>query len=161
LATQLSRTKNLSLSIEKNMNNFTPIAALIGGLLIGISASLLLWLNGKIAGISGIANGVLWAKPLDERAWRILFIVGLIVGGLVYIALFPNTIHSRTGFPLWLVGIGGLLVGFGTALGSGCTSGHGVCGLSRLSIRSLAATLTFLVAGIVTVFVMRHVLAVG
>lgn len=143
------------------MNNFTPIAALIGGLLIGISASLLLWLNGKIAGISGIANGALWAKSTEERTWRILFVLGLIGGGFIYLMLFPKTIQARTGFPLWLVGIGGLLVGYGTALGSGCTSGHGVCGLSRLSIRSLAATLTFLVAGIVTVFVMRHILAVG
>lgn len=143
------------------MNNFTPIAALIGGLLIGISASLLLWLNGKIAGISGIANGALWAKSTEERTWRILFVLGVIGGGFIYLMLFPNTIQARTGFPLWLVGIGGLLVGYGTALGSGCTSGHGVCGLSRLSIRSLAATLTFLVAGIVTVFVMRHILVLG
>ncbi len=142
------------------MNNFTPITALIGGLLIGISASLLLWLNGRVAGISSIANGALWNKSLGERAWRILFVLGLIGGGFVYLMLFPNTIHARTGFPLWLVGLAGLLVGFGTALGSGCTSGHGVCGLGRLSIRSLAATITFLVAGIVTVFVMRHVLAV-
>ncbi len=140
------------------MNNFTPFAALAGGLLIGISASLLLWLNGKIAGISGIVNGALWTKASDDRIWRVLFIVGLIAGGFIYLALFPGTIQPRTGFSLWLVGAAGLLVGLGTALGGGCTSGHGVCGLSRLSIRSLVATVTFLVTAIVTVFVMRHVL---
>jgi uncharacterized protein len=147
--------------IGKTMNNFTPIAALMGGLLIGISSSLLLWLNGKIAGISGIANGALWAKTSDERAWRILFVVGLIIGGFIYVALFPGTVHARSGFPLFLVGAAGLLVGFGTALGSGCTSGHGVCGLGRLSVRSLVATMTFLVAAVITVFVMRHVLGVN
>jgi uncharacterized protein len=143
------------------MNNFTPWTALMGGLIIGISASLLLWLNGRIAGISGIVNGAIWAKTLDDRAWRILFVAGLVVGGFIYLAMFPGAIQARSGYPLWLVGAAGLLVGFGTALGSGCTSGHGVCGLGRLSLRSLAATLTFLVAGIVTVFVMRHVLAVN
>jgi uncharacterized protein len=143
------------------MHNFTPATALIGGLLIGLSASLLLWLNGKIAGVSGIANGAIWPRSADERIWRLFFIVGLVVGGFIYLALFPNVIQARSGFPLWLVGIAGILVGFGTALGSGCTSGHGVCGLSRLSIRSLAATMTFLFAGIVTVFVMRHVIGMS
>lgn len=143
------------------MNNFTPWAALIGSLLIGISGSLLLWLNGKIAGISGIANGVIWAKTSDDRTWRVLFVVGLVTGGFIYVAMFPGTVQARSGYPLWLVGTAGLLVGFGTALGSGCTSGHGVCGLGRLSFRSLAATLTFLSAGIVTVFVLRHVLGLS
>ena len=143
------------------MNNFTPWAALMGGLFIGVSASLLLWLNGKIAGISGISNGAIWAKTSADRTWRVLFVVGLVIGGFIYVALFPGTIQARSGYPIWLVGAAGLLVGFGTALGSGCTSGHGVCGLGRLSFRSLAATLTFLVAGIITVFVMRHLLGVG
>ena len=143
------------------MNNFTPWAALMGGLFIGVSASLLLWLNGKIAGISGIANGAIWAKTSADRTWRVLFVVGLVIGGFIYVALFPGTIQARSGYPIWLVGAAGLLVGFGTALGSGCTSGHGVCGLGRLSFRSLAATLTFLGAGIITVFVMRHLLGVG
>ena len=143
------------------MNNFTPWAALMGGLFIGVGASLLLWLTGKIAGISGIANGAIWAKTSEDRLWRILFIVGLIIGGLIYVAMFPDTIQARSGYPLGLVGAAGLLVGFGTALGSGCTSGHGVCGLGRLSFRSLAATLTFLSAGIVTVFVLRHIFGVG
>ena len=143
------------------MNNFTPWAALMGGLFIGVSASLLLWLNGKIAGISGISNGAIWAKTSADRTWRVLFVVGLVIGGFIYVALFPGTIQARSGYPIWLVGAAGLLVGFGTALGSGCTSGHGVCGLGRLSFRSLAATLTFLGAGIITVFVMRHLLGVG
>lgn len=143
------------------MNNFTPTAALIGGLLIGVSASLLLWLNGKIAGVSGIANGLLWAKTNDERLWRALFVAGLILGGFIYLALFPNAIQVRQGFPLWLVAAAGVLVGYGTALGNGCTSGHGVCGMARLSIRSLVATLTFLITAMVTVFVMRHVLGVS
>jgi uncharacterized protein len=143
------------------MNNFTPWAALMGGLFIGVSASLLLWLNGKIAGISGIANGAIWAKTSDDRTWRVLFVVGLIVGGFMYVALFPDAIQARSGYPLGLVATAGLLVGFGTALGSGCTSGHGVCGLGRLSFRSLAATLAFLGAGIVTVFLLRHVFGLG
>ena len=143
------------------MNNFTPWAALMGGLLIGVGASLLLWLNGKIAGISGIANGAIWAKTSEDRTWRVLFVVGLVIGGFIYVALFPGTIQARSDYPVGLVGAAGLLVGFGTALGSGCTSGHGVCGLGRLSFRSLAATLTFLGAGIIAVFVMRHLLGVG
>jgi uncharacterized protein len=143
------------------MNNFTPWAALMGGLFIGVSASLLLWLTGKIAGISGIANGAIWAKTSDDRTWRVLFVIGLVVGGIIYVAMFPDVIQARSGYPLWLVGVAGLLVGFGTALGSGCTSGHGVCGLARLSLRSLVATLTFLGAGIVTVFVLRHLFGVG
>jgi uncharacterized protein len=143
------------------MNNFTPVAAIAGGLLIGISSSLLLWLTGRIAGISGIANGALWAKESDDRTWRWLFVIGLIVGGLLYLQWFPHTITPRVGFPLMLVGIAGLFVGFGTALGSGCTSGHGVCGLARLSPRSLVATLTFLIVAIITVYVTRHVIGVG
>ena len=142
------------------MNNFTPYSALIGGLIIGISASALLWLNGRVAGISGIANGALWSNS-NERTWRVLFIFGLMAGGFLYLAIFPNTIQPRTGYPMWLVGAAGLLVGFGTALGSGCTSGHGVCGLGRLSIRSFAATMTFLIAGIVTVWSLRHVVGVS
>ncbi len=142
------------------MNNFTPYSALIGGLIIGVSASALLWLNGRVAGISGIANGALWSTT-SERTWRLLFILGLTLGGFAYVALFPNAIQPRTGYPLWLVGAAGMLVGFGTALGSGCTSGHGVCGLGRLSIRSFAATMTFLVVGIITVWSVRHLIGVS
>jgi uncharacterized protein len=137
------------------MENFTPVSALAGGLLIGGSATLLLWLNGRIAGISNIANGLLDWTPGD-RFWRLLFLAGLVAGAGVLYALLDHAPVPRPDFPAWLLGIGGVLVGFGTSLGSGCTSGHGVCGLGRLSVRSLVATLIFLAAGIVTTYVVRH-----
>jgi len=143
------------------MHEFSPLTALVGGVLIGISASLLLWLNGKIAGVSGIARGVLWAQSWPDRQWRLLFLLGLILGGMVYVLLFPASVTPRQGYPLSLIVAAGLLVGFGTALSGGCTSGHGVCGLGRLSVRSLMATLTFLVAGIVTVYFIRNVVGVA
>ena len=136
------------------MENFTPVSALVGGLMIGASATLLLWLNGRIAGISNIARGVLEWRPGDI-AWRLLFLGGLVAGAGLYYGLFGNAPVPRADFPVWLLGVGGVLVGFGTALGSGCTSGHGVCGLARLSPRSFVAVVTFLAAGIATVLVMR------
>ena len=136
------------------MENFTPVSALVGGLMIGASATLLLWLNGRIAGISNIARGVLeWRR--GDVAWRLLFLGGLVAGAGLYYGLFGNAPVPRADFPVWLLGVGGVLVGFGTALGSGCTSGHGVCGLARLSPRSFVAVVTFLAAGIATVLVMR------
>jgi uncharacterized protein len=141
------------------MENFTPVSALVGGLLIGGSATLLLWLNGRIAGISNIARGVFEWQPGDV-AWRLLFLGGLVAGAGLYSALFGNAPVPRAKFPVWLLGAGGVLVGFGTALGSGCTSGHGVCGLGRLSVRSLVATSIFLVTGILTTYVVRHVFGV-
>ena len=141
------------------MENFTPVSALVGGLLIGGAATLLLWFNGRIAGISSIARGLLEWKPGD-LLWRLLFLGGLVAGAGVFYALFGQAPASRPNFPVWLLGIGGVLVGFGTSLGNGCTSGHGVCGLGRLSVRSLAATLIFLVTGIVTTYVVRHVFGV-
>jgi uncharacterized membrane protein YedE/YeeE len=129
---------------------------LIGGALIGIAAALLLLLNGRIAGVSGIFGGLLAPSTIDERAWRLAFIFGLIAGaGLFRLA--------RGGLPLELqaggltLAIAGLLVGFGTRLGSGCTSGHGVCGLARRSHRSVTATMIFMAVAAVTVFLMRHV----
>jgi uncharacterized membrane protein YedE/YeeE len=129
--------------------------AALGGLLIGIAASLILWLNGAIAGISGILGSlVLTHQPRDERVWRLAFIVGLPLGAALFAALNGGlAVHLQTGFGGML--IGGLLVGFGTRLGSGCTSGHGVCGLARRSRRSLAAVLVFMGAGMLTVFVIR------
>jgi uncharacterized membrane protein YedE/YeeE len=141
------------------MENFTPVSALAGGLLIGASATLLLWLNGRVAGISNIARGVLEWKPGDH-VWRLLFLGALVAGASLYYALFGNVPVPRPDFPVWLLSIGGVLVGFGTSLGSGCTSGHGVCGLGRLSVRSLVATLIFLAAGIITTYVVRHVFGV-
>jgi uncharacterized protein len=136
------------------IENFTPVSALIGGGFIGLAAVLLLALNGRIAGISGIAGGLLRPAPGDA-GWRIAFIVGLVIGAGLYglPAGIPIVIDAT--LPMLL--IGGLLVGFGTRLGGGCTSGHGVCGIARLSKRSIVATLTFMAAAVVTVFVMRHV----
>ena len=140
------------------MENFTPVSALVGGALIGLAAALLLLLNGRIAGISGILGDVL-GRADDGRAWRLAFIAGLIAGPLVY-GLATGGIPSVaiTSNPVLLIA-GGLLVGFGTRLGSGCTSGHGVCGIARLSPRSLVATIVFMAAGMITVFVTRHLVA--
>lgn len=140
------------------IENFTPVSALIGGLLIGSAATLLLLLNGRIAGVSGIAGGLLATNPgprRNEIAWRVLFIVGLMIGAAAYGAFMPVTIRIEA--PLPVLAVGGLLVGFGTRLGSGCTSGHGVCGIARLSQRSLVATAVFVAAAMITVFLVRHV----
>ena len=138
--------------------NFTPYHALAGGMLIGSAAVLLLWLNGRLAGVSGIAAGLV-TGAVDWR-WRGLFLLGVIVGAGLCYAIGGNAPAPRPDFPPWLLAAGGLLVGFGTALGHGCTSGHGVCGLGRLSLRSLVATAVFLVTAIATTFVVRHVLGV-
>jgi uncharacterized membrane protein YedE/YeeE len=137
------------------MENFTPVSSLLGGLLIGAAAALLILANGRIAGVSGIAGGLL-SPQAGGRAWRILFLLGLIAGafGLQRLGLGPLP-GIEAGWPLLL--LGGLAVGFGTRLGGGCTSGHGVCGLARFSVRSLAATAVFMAAGIATVYVLRHV----
>ncbi len=139
--------------------NFTPASALIGGALIGISATLLLWLNGRIAGVSGIMHGALQQRAGDT--WRWLFLAGLVAGAGVWLWLAPPAFAPRAGYSLPLVLLAGVLVGFGTAQGGGCTSGHGVCGISRLSARSIVATLTFLVTGMASVFVVRHLLGVA
>ena len=141
------------------MHNFTPLSALSGGVLIGGAAVLLLLMNGRIAGISNITSGLLALKRGDVL-WRLLFLGGLVAGAAIYYALFGHAPTPRANFPGWLLALGGVLVGFGTSLGSGCTSGHGVCGLGRLYVRSLAATSIFLVTGIVTTYVVRHVFGV-
>ena len=135
-------------------NVFTPWSALAGGALIGVAAAMFLLLNGRVAGISGIVGGLL--KPVGgDVGWRIAFVIGLVVAPLVY-GLFAAVPHLQIdASPVALV-VAGLLVGVGTRYGSGCTSGHGVCGLSRLSLRSLVATLSFMGAGFATVFVIRH-----
>jgi uncharacterized protein len=134
--------------------NFTPLSALAGGVLIGLASVWLLAANGRIAGISGILHG-LFAQPPGERGWRAAFLAGLLLAGFAWLALFPAE-KSETG--LMPVALAGLLVGFGTRLGGGCTSGHGVCGLGRLSLRSLVAVIVFMVAGMLATYVMRHVL---
>jgi uncharacterized membrane protein YedE/YeeE len=142
-----------------DMDNFTPYAALAGGVLIGISASRLLWLNGRIAGISSITSGLLQFSRGD-MLWRVVFLAGLVLGAGAWYAMAGGAPAGRETFPALLLLAGGALVGYGTSLGGGCTSGHGVCGLGRLSLRSLVATLVFLVTGIATTFVVRHVFGV-
>ena len=132
------------------------IPALAGGVLIGLSAVLLLWLNGRIAGISGIMNGVLLPKS-RETSWRIAFLLGLIAAAGLYITFVPGAPQPRQGFSTTGLIIAGLLVGFGTRMGNGCTSGHGVCGLGRFSVRSLAAVLVFMATAMLTTFLLRHV----
>lgn len=136
--------------------NFTPWSALAGGALIGLAASLLILLNGRVAGISGILGGLLRPAPRD-MAWRVAFLIGLVAAPWLY-ATFGKLPTVRVDASEGVLIAAGLLVGLGTRYGSGCTSGHGVCGLSRLSARSLAATLTFMAAGFVTVYVARHLI---
>src|SRR6516164_3984233 len=140
------------------MTNFTPVSALIGGLLIGLSASAMLLFNGKVAGISGIVAGVLRPQKADTL-WRACFIGGLVVGGLILRGLLPGAFDFGTLRSLGALTVAGLLVGFGTRLGNGCTSGHGVCGVARLSLRSIAATATFMATGAAVVYLVNHLLA--
>ena len=128
---------------------------LTGGVLLGLSAMWLLLSLGRIAGISGIAWGSL-AGP--ERMWRWLFLVGLLLGGLLTHNVMGQSVPAESTAPLWLIAASGLLVGLGTRMGGGCTSGHGVCGLGRRSPRSLVATATFMTLGVITVFIMQSVM---
>ena len=137
--------------------HFTPWASLAGGILIGISAALFILFNGRIAGISGILGNLLHPVK-DDVLWRVAFLAGLVVAPMLFGLFAPLpavTVDADTATLL----IAGLLVGIGTRYGAGCTSGHGVCGISRLSPRSLVATAAFMAAGFMTVFVMRHLLA--
>ena len=139
-----------------DLNAFTPASALTGGALIGLAAALLLLFSGRIAGISGIVGGLLRPKAGDV-SWRLAFVIGLMAAPAAY-QLFAALPASRIETGDAIIIVAGLLVGVGTRYGAGCTSGHGVCGLSRLSVRSLVATLLFMAAGFVTVFVVRHLL---
>ena len=140
---------------------FTPWSSLAGGALIGLSAAMLIVLLGRVAGISGMAGALLqlptWSS-LQQWGWRLAFMLGLVAAPLVWQIFAPLPAMQMPSNPLVIIAAG-LLVGFGTRMGSGCTSGHGVCGLSRLSMRSLAATLAFMASGAATVFVVRHVIA--
>jgi uncharacterized membrane protein YedE/YeeE len=137
--------------------HFTPWLSLVGGLIIGSATALFLLANGRIAGISGILGGLL--KPaLGDVTWRTAFLVGLILSPVIYSLFTPlPEVRVEAGLPLLIVA--GLLVGLGTRYGSGCTSGHGICGISRLSPRSIVATLAFMSAGFLTVFIVRHLLS--
>ncbi|MTV36901.1 YeeE/YedE family protein [Duganella radicis] len=135
-------------------NTFTPAASLAGGLLIGLAAAIFVVFNGRIAGISGIIGGLI--RPhRGDWGWRAAFIAGLIISPIIYAIFFQlPSVQIEADTPTLL--IAGLIVGIGTRFGSGCTSGHGVCGISRLSFRSAIATLTFMLAGFITVFLVRH-----
>ena len=142
------------MSIQIDWQAFTPIS-LVGGLMLGVATAILLLGIGRIAGISGIVSSVL--KPKNIEMWQVLFIAGLIVSPLLYRLVKPlPVLDISTSIPLLIAA--GLLVGFGTRFGSGCTSGHGICGNARLSPRSMAATVTFMLFGILTVYIGRHVL---
>lgn len=129
-----------------------------GGLMIGLAAALMIIFNGRIAGVSGVLGGLVFDRSSNDRRWRSMFLGGMVLGATILTALFTALPPAKlqTG---WLgMAAAGLIVGYGTRMGSGCTSGHGVCGIARLSTRSILATVTFMAFGVVTVFVMRHVL---
>lgn len=139
------------------MENFTPVSGLVGGLLIGLAVALLLWLNGRLAGISGIVGGLVPGGARDGW-WRAAFVAGLVIGAFAYVRVAGGAAAVEVTTSLPVLVIGGLLVGFGTRLGSGCTSGHGLCGLARFSRRSVVATAVFFGVAMLTVFVGSHVL---
>jgi uncharacterized membrane protein YedE/YeeE len=139
------------------MTEFTPIPSLLGGLLIGVAAVWLMAANGRIAGVSGMLNRLVPPDRDGSAPERAAFIAGLVVAPVIHVAAGGVLVQTVTGNVPLLV-VAGLLVGFGSTMGSGCTSGHGVCGLSRLSVRSLVATVVFMSAGMATVFLARHVL---
>lgn len=140
------------------MENFTPVEGLIGGALIGLSAAYLLVMSGRIAGVSGIFGGFL-ASFGTQSLWRIAFVAGLILGAALTAMVVPGLVPSISMNDNWFVLIaGGLLVGVGTRLGNGCTSGHGVCGIPRLSVRSITATAVFFAIAAITVFVVRNLI---
>jgi uncharacterized membrane protein YedE/YeeE len=147
------------MNITIDWSHFTPWASLFGGILIGLASIMLLAFKGRIAGISGILGSVMQTQntPPGHYSWRIAFLLGLVLSSAIYGLFFALPISQIDASYLTLV-IAGLLVGFGTRMGSGCTSGHAVCGLGRLSVRSLAATLSFMVAGFVTAYIFFHVI---
>jgi uncharacterized membrane protein YedE/YeeE len=139
-------------------NHFTPWTSLAGGSVLGLAAARFILLRGRVLGISGIVGGLLGRRRPGDVGWRLSFVLGLLAAPLVY-ALFAQPIAPRIDAGWATLVVAGLLVGVGTRYGSGCTSGHGVCGLSRLSLRSLVATLAFMGAGFVTVYLVRHAFA--
>ncbi|MEQ1437768.1 YeeE/YedE family protein [Fontimonas sp. SYSU GA230001] len=142
-----------------SIGNFTPIPAALGGLIIGLSVLLLMLGAGRIAGVSGMLGCVLGRLPAGDRSWRLYFLGGLVLGGVLYSAFAGPVGPLLSGAQqLWPAMLGAALVGFGTRMANGCTSGHGICGISRFSARSIVATLSFMASGFVTVFVVRHLL---
>jgi uncharacterized membrane protein YedE/YeeE len=139
------------------MESFTPIASTLGGVLIGIAAAGLLMFHGRIAGISGIAGGI-FRRQDGDSSWRVMFLVGLLAAGLGWSFFFPQDYLVEIDRSIWALAVAGLAVGVGTQIGSGCTSGHGVCGIGRLSKRSLVATISFMITAALTVLVVNEVL---
>ena len=139
------------------IENFTPLSGLVGGVLIGLAAAMLLLLNGRLSGISGIVGGMMAPKTSDV-GWRAAFVAGLLLGAFIYMLATGEAplLEMQASVPVLVAA--GLLVGFGTRLGSGCTSGHGVCGIARLSRRSIAATAVFVGVAMLTVFLTHHVI---
>ena len=134
--------------------NLTLLNSLMGGILIGIAATVIFFVNGRIMGISGILGNLIITRETDQKFWRIIFILGVLIGPLIFILLFKE-IKSEMVANTTLLIISGFLVGLGTSLGNGCTSGHGICGLSRFSIRSIVATLVFLISGMITFYLIN------
>jgi uncharacterized protein len=142
------------------MTEFTPYFGALGGALIGLAAVVLMAGAGRIMGATGIFRGLLTTQFDEAFRWRLVFIVGLLIG-TAWTSLFTGIAHTITFVPnTWMIIVGGLLVGVGTTLGNGCTSGHGICGISRLSKRSIAATIVFMIVAVITVYVVRHIVGI-
>ena len=137
--------------------SFTPMASLVGGVMIGVAALLLMLLHGRVMGISGILGGIVRPAARDDVPWRLLFVAGALLGPLAVISLVGRPVDVVPVASGVVLPVAGFLVGLGTAIGSGCTSGHGICGLARLSMRSAAAVGMFMITAVVTVYIVRHV----
>ena len=137
--------------------SFTPMASLVGGVIIGVAALLLMLLHGRVMGISGILGGIVRPAARDDVPWRLLFVAGALLGPLAVIYLVGRPVDVVPVASGLVLPVAGFLVGLGTAIGSGCTSGHGICGLARLSMRSAAAVGMFMITAVVTVYIVRHV----
>ena len=138
--------------------SFTPMASLVGGVMIGVAALLLMLLHGRVMGISGILGGIVRPAARDDMPWRLLFVAGALLGPLAVIYLVGRPVDVVPVASGLVLPVAGFLVGLGTAIGSGCTSGHGICGLARLSMRSAAAVGMFMITAVVTVYIVRHVI---
>ena len=141
-----------------DFQNFTPYASLIGGVMIGLAALLLMLAHGRVMGVSGILGGIVMPSGKSDIGWRILFVIGMLAGPFAVIHLLDRPVDIMPAASSMILPVAGFIVGLGTAIGSGCTSGHGICGLARLSPRSVAAVGAFMATGIATVFLVRHVL---
>ena len=140
-----------------DFQNFAPYASLIGGVIIGLAALLLMLTHGRVMGVSGILGGIVMPSDKSDIGWRVLFVIGMLAGPFAVIHLLDRPVDIMPAASGMILPVAGFIVGLGTAIGSGCTSGHGVCGLARLSSRSLVAVGAFMATGIATVFLVRHV----